>query len=289
MELRTLRYFLAVAREENITRAAALLHLTQPTLSRQLMQLEEELGVQLFRRSQHRIILTDAGMLLRRRAQEIVDLSEKTRQELRPEEELSGSISIGSGDLKAMGFLAEVLAAFQRRHPRIRYELYSGNADDIRERIEQGLLDLGLLLEPVDLAKYELLRLPVKERWGVLVPEDGPLAEQTAVTPEDLAGKPLILTARQPMRREVMRWFGPLAESVQVRASGNLPYNMTQLAHSGMGVFLSIELACSFDGLRFLPLSPALESGTVLAWKKTETRSAALAALVEAVRAAVAG
>ncbi len=287
MELRTLRYFLAVAREENITRAAALLHLTQPTLSRQLMQLEEELGVQLFRRSQHRIILTDAGMLLRRRAQEIVDLSEKTRQELRPAEALSGTISIGSGDLKAMGCLADLLADFQRCHPRIRYELYSGNSDDICERIEQGLLDLGLLLEPVDLSKYELLRLPVKERWGVLVPEDAPLAAKTSVTPEDLAREPLILTARQTMRREVLRWFGPYAEGVQVRATGNLPYNMTQLVRSGMGSFLCIELACAFEGVRFLPLEPALESGTVLAWKKTETRSAALAALVEAVRDAM--
>ena len=284
MKLRTLRYFLAVAREQNITRAAALLHLTQPTLSRQLMQLEEELGVELFRRSQHRIILTEAGMLLRRRAQEIVDLSEKTQRELRPAEELAGSISIGSGDLKAMGFLAERLAAFQRQHPRIRYELYSGNSDDIQERIEQGLLDLGLLLEPVDLSKYEILRLPVKERWGVLVPGDSPYAEKESVTPEDLAGEPLILTARQRMRREVLRWFGPYAEGVQVRASGNLPYNMTQLARSGVGLFLNIELACQFEGLRFLPLRPALESGTVLAWKKTESHSAATAALLEFLR-----
>ena len=284
MELRTLRYFLAVAREENITRAAALLHLTQPTLSRQLMQLEEELGVELFRRSQHRIILTEAGMLLRRRAQEIVELSEKTQRELRPAEELSGSISIGSGDLKAMGFLAQRLTGFRRQHPRIRYELYSGDSADIQERIEQGLLDLGLLLEPVDLSKYELLRLPVKERWGVLVPEDSPFARQASVSPADLAREPLILTSRQLMRREVLRWFGPYAEEVQVLASGNLPYNMTQLARSGMGLFLSIELACTFEGVRFLPLDPALESGTVLAWKKTETHSAATAALLEYLR-----
>ena len=285
MELRTLRYFLAVAREENITRAAALLHLTQPTLSRQLMQLEEELGVELFRRSQHRIILTEAGMLLRRRAQEIVELSEKTQRELRPAEELSGSIAIGSGDLQAMGYLAERLTAFQRRHPRISYELYSGNSEEIQERIEQGLLDLGLLLEPVDLAKYEILRLPVRERWGVLVPETSPLARRDSVTPEDLAGEPLILTARQLMRREVLRWFGPYAENVRVMASGNLPYNMAQLARSGMGMFLCIDLACTFDGVRFLPLHPALESGTVLAWKKTETHCAATAALLEDLRA----
>ena len=144
-----MRYFLAVAREENITRAAALLHMTQPTLSRQLMQLEEELGVKLFRRSQHRIILTDAGVLLRRRAQEIVGLAERAARELHPAEEVSGEISIGSGDLKSISLLADMLAEFHQAYPLVRYVIYSGNSDGIKERIEQGLLDIGLLLEPV--------------------------------------------------------------------------------------------------------------------------------------------
>ena len=190
MEFRTLKYFLTVAREENITRAAALLHLTQPTLSRQLMQLEEELGVtlfdrgsraiKLFRRSQHHIVLTEAGMLLRRRAQEIVELAEKTARELRPAEEVTGRISIGSGDLRSMTYLAKLLAAFHRQHPRVQYEIYSGDSDGIKERIEQGLLDMGLLLEPVDTSRYQILRLPVRESWGVLVPEDSPLARRKA-------------------------------------------------------------------------------------------------------------
>ena len=166
MEFRTLKYFLTVAREENITRAAALLHLTQPTLSRQLMQLEEELGVKLFRRSQHHIVLTEAGMLLRRRAQEIVELAEKTARELRPAEEVTGRISIGSGDLRSMTYLAKLLAAFHRQHPRVQYEIYSGDSDGIKERIEQGLLDMGLLLEPVDTSRYQILRLPVRASWG---------------------------------------------------------------------------------------------------------------------------
>ena len=140
--------------------AAALLHLTQPTLSRQLMQLEEELGVKLFRRSQHHIVLTEAGMLLRRRAQEIVELAEKTARELRPAEEVTGRISIGSGDLRSMTYLAKLLAAFHRQHPRVQYEIYSGDSDGIKERIEQGLLDMGLLLEPVDTSRYQILRLP---------------------------------------------------------------------------------------------------------------------------------
>ena len=248
MEFRTLKYFLTVAREENITRAAALLHLTQPTLSRQLMQLEEELGVKLFRRSQHHIVLTEAGMLLRRRAQEIVELAEKTARELRPAEEVTGRISIGSGDLRSMTYLAKLLAAFHRQHPRVQYEIYSGDSDGIKERIEQGLLDMGLLLEPV--------------------------------TPGDLADSPLILTTRELMRREMIRWFGPYADRIQVAASGNLPYNQTQLAREGLGIYLVIRLDCAYDGLGFVPLSPPLESGTVLAWKKTEVLSATAAALL---------
>ena len=270
MEFRTLKYFLTVAREENITRAAALLHLTQPTLSRQLMQLEEELGVKLFRRSQHHIVLTEAGMLLRRRAQEIVELGEKTARELRPAEEVTGRISIGSGDLRSMTYLAKLLAAFHRQHPRVQYEIYSGDSDGIKERIEQGLLDMGLLLEPVDTSRYQILRLPVRESWGV----------REAVTPGDLADSPLILTTRELMRREMIRWFGPYADRIQVAASGNLPYNQTQLAREGLGIYLVIRLDCAYDGLRFVPLSPPLESGTVLAWKKTEVLSATAAALL---------
>ena len=281
MELRVLRYFLAVAREENITKAAALLHLTQPTLSRQLMQLEEELGVQLFHRSRYHIVLTDEGMLLRRRAQELVELADKTAQEFLREPELRGEISIGSGDLEGMSVLAEQLASFQKLHPQVTYQIYSGNADNTKERIERGTLDLGLLMEPVDISKYDFLRLPVKEQWGVHVREDSPLARQEAVTAEDLASVPLIFTGRGLVQQELERWFGPCSRRLQVTATGNLPYNMAQLARAGMGAFLTIRLRCSYDGLRFLPLSPPLYAGTVLAWKKTETFPPAMEALLE--------
>lgn len=280
MELRVLRYFLAVAREENITKAAALLHLTQPTLSRQLMQLEEELGVQLFRRSRYHIVLTDEGILLRRRAQELVDLADKTAQEFQRDPELRGEISVGSGDLEAMTTLAELLADFQALHPQVTFQIYSGNADNTKERIEGGMLDLGLLLEPVDISKYDFIRLPVKEQWGVHVREDSPLARKEAVTARDLAAVPLILTGRGLVQKELARWFGPYAEKLQVAATGNLPYNMSQLARAGMGAFLTIRLRCSYEGLRFLPLSPPLEASTVLAWKKTEIVPPALSAFL---------
>lgn len=167
MEIRVLKYFLVVAREENITRAAQLLHITQPTLSRQLIQLEEELGVQLFRRSKYRIILTDDGMLLRRRAQEIVDLAEKTEREfLRQEEELSGEISIGCGETNSMSWLSERMAAFRREHPLVSFSIYSATADDIKDRLEKGLLDLGLLAEPVEIGRYDFIRMPREDVWG---------------------------------------------------------------------------------------------------------------------------
>ena len=157
MEIRVLKYFLLVAREENITKAANLLHLTQPTLSRQLMQLEEELGVQLFRRSKHHIILTEEGMLLRRRAEEIVALADKTKDDLQHrEEQLTGTVAVGSGELQSSRFLTQLLTAFQEKNPLVRFAIYSGNSDNIKERIERGLLDVGLLQEPVDIRNTAL-------------------------------------------------------------------------------------------------------------------------------------
>lgn len=284
MELRVLKYFLTVAREENITKAAALLHLTQPTLSRQLMQLEDELGVQLFHRSRYHIILTDEGMLLRRRAQELVDLAEKTAQEFRKDPELRGEISIGSGDLEGMHVLAGLLASFQKLHPQITYQICSGNADHIKGQLERGTLDLGLLLEPVDISKYDMIRLPVKEQWGVHVREDSPLAQRKSITAQDLSKLPLIYTRRGVVQKELERWFGPYAKDIRVAATGNLPYNMALLAREDMGAFLTIRLRCSYEGLCFLPLSPPLEASTVLAWKKTEVFPSTVSALLEHIK-----
>lgn len=280
MEIRVLKYFLLVAREENITKAANLLHLTQPTLSRQLMQLEEELGVQLFRRSKHRIILTEEGMLLRRRAEEIVALADKTRDDLqRRGEQLSGTVAVGSGELQSSRFLTQLLTAFQRENPLVSFSIYSGNSDNIKERIERGLLDIGLLQEPVDIAKYSFVRTPEREQWGVLVREDSELASRKSVSPADLAAVPLILPEREIVQNELLNWFGPYAEGLRVTATGNLLYNLASLVRAGGSSVLTLALDCSYEGLRFLPLSPALESNTVLVWKKAQTFSAAAAAL----------
>lgn len=281
MEIRVLKYFLMVAREENITKAANLLHLTQPTLSRQMMQLEEELGVTLFRRSKHRIILTEEGMLLRRRAEEIVSLAEKTKDDFRHKQEhLAGTIAVGSGELQSSRFFTQLIAAFQKENPLVSFRIYSGNSDNIKERIERGLLDIGLLQEPVDIAKYNFVRTPVHEQWGVLVRADSELAARDSVSPADLADVPLILPDRENVQNELLNWFGPHAEGLRITATGNLLYNLAFLARESGGCVLTLNLACHYDGLRFIPLAPELKSGTVLVWKKAQTFSPAAAAFI---------
>ena len=269
MELRVLKYFLAVAREENITKAAALLHLTQPTLSRQLMQLEEELGVQLFRRSRYHIELTEDGMLLRRRAQELVDLAEKTTREFTMREtELMGEIAIGAGETRSMSFLSRAMVSFRERYPKVTFRIFSATADDVKERLDTGLLDMGLLTEPVDVGRYAFCRMKERDRWGVLVRLDSPLAGLDSVTPDDLEQVPLIISGRERVQRELANWFGDRWERLQIAASFNLILNAANMIRYGVGTALSFDLNFSFDDLRFIPLSPTMDTGTVLVWKK---------------------
>lgn len=269
MELRVLKYFLAVAREENITKAAALLHLTQPTLSRQLMQLEEELGVQLFRRSRYHIELTEDGMLLRRRAQELVDLAEKTTREFTMREtELMGEIAIGAGETRSMSFLSRAMVSFRERYPKVTFRIFSATADDVKERLDTGLLDMGLLTEPVDVGRYAFCRMKERDRWGVLVRLDSPLAGLDSVTPDDLEQVPLIISGRERVQRELANWFGDRWERLQIAASFNLILNAANMVRYGVGTALSFDLNFSFDDLRFIPLSPTMGTGTVLVWKK---------------------
>ena len=285
MELRVLNYFLIVAREENITKAAQLLHVTQPTLSRQLMQLEEELGVQLFHRGKHSVSLTEDGMLLRRRAQELVSLSEKTKLELRRKEEMpAGEISIGCGETKSMSLLSQSMVSFREKYPLVQFSIYSAIADDIKERLDKGLLDMGLLVEPVDISKYEFLRLPLKERWGVLVREDSPLAGKEFVTPEDLLGVPLLMVRREQVKNELANWFGDTYEQLEIVATYNLIVNAAFMVEQGLGVALCFDLGAVFENLRFVPLAPQMETGSVLVWKKNQTLSAAQTQFIRHIR-----
>ena len=285
MELRVLRYFLAVAREENITKAASLLHVTPPTLSRQIQQLEEKLGVKLFRRSQYRVILTDDGMLLRRRAQEIVELADKAQRELRhTEAELTGEIAIGCGESVGMSFLSRHIREFRRLHPQVQFRIYSANADDIKEHIEKGLLDMGLLTEPVDIGRYAFLRTPQKDRWGVLLPKEHLLAQKAAVAPKDLLGIPLLIAGRETVRNELAGWLGDIYDKIEIAATYNLILNAANMVENGVGAALCFDLGHISDGLTFVPLSPSLETGTVLAWKKDQADSPAAKQFLTCIR-----
>lgn len=285
MELRVLKYFLIVAREENITKAANLLHLTQPTLSRQMMQLEEELGVRLFQRSRRNIILTEEGFRLKRRAQEIVTLADKTKAEFaEKEEELSGEIAIGCGETKNMSFLSERIRNFRKLHPLVSFQVYSATADDIKERIERGLLDLGLLMEPVDISRYDFMRMEQRERWGVLVSEKIPLSKKEQVTAADLKGVPLLLPGRQSVRHELSSWFGREYETAEVAATYNLIGNAANMVRHQVGTALCFDLDFRYDDLKFIPLYPPMETGAVLAWKKNQMFTNTVHAFIECLR-----
>mgnify|MGYP005930834451 FL=1 len=217
MEFRVLKYFLTVVREENITKAANVLHITQPTLSRQLAQLEEDIGVKLFNRGTRKISLTNEGMLLRRRAEEIISLVDKTEQELNEQDEmLDGVISLGCGELSSVSTLADILAGFKKKHPLIVYDLYTANADEIKEKIDKGLIDIGLLLEPVNIEKYEYIRLQTKEVWGAVMRADDELAKQEFVTAEQLSKRQIILARRPKAKNELAHWFGKYYDKLNI-------------------------------------------------------------------------
>lgn len=282
MELRVLNYFLAVAREENFTKAASQLHLTQPTLSRQIADLERELGVKLFVRSNHNIILTEDGMILKRRAQEILSLADKTKRDfMQKEETLSGTISIGSGEFRSTEYLAKIIAEFRRKYPNVKYEIYSGNANNIRDYIERGLLDIGLMSEPIDMRKYNFINMPMKEQWGLFVPSDSELSEKESIRPEDLAGLSVVTATGDFNQSRIGKWLGVYKDRVEIAATANLPYNEAVLAKENIGVMLSINLNCTYENLRFIPLQPVLEISTALGWKKEQIFSATTSAFID--------
>lgn len=286
MELRLLRYFLAVAREENITKAAGLLHISQPSLSRQLMQLEESLGVKLFKRSKHRIVLTDEGRLLRRRAQEIVALADKAEKELsQGEEAVSGEITIGCGETKNMAYLSQMMVSFRERYPEVTFEIYTAIADDVKEHMENGVLDFGLMLEPVEISRYNFIRLPRKEKWCVLMRRDSPLAEKDKIMPADLVGVPLMIAKRKSVRNELENWFGEYYEKLNIVATCNISYsNRSIMVENHVGVALVHEFENNHESLCLRPLFPEIENRSVLVWKKNQVFSPAVMKFIEWVK-----
>lgn len=273
MELRTLRYFLTTAQEGNITRAADILHMTQPTLSRQLMELEKELGATLFVRGRRELSLTEDGLLFRQRAEELVALADKTQREFAGRRDaVSGVISLGAAEAMGSLLLARYMKEFSRQYPLVKFDLHNEMVDNIRERIAKGLVDIGLVLEPVDTTKYDFLRLNAKETWGVLLHKDDPLSEKDHVAARELWDRPLFLPKRPNARSEVLNWLEWDENQLNILVSYDLLSNVALLVEAGMGCAVCLDGALSIrhsPELRFVPLTPEHTTRSVLIWKKS--------------------
>ena len=283
MDIRVLRYFLAVAHEENITRAAASLHIAQPSLSKQLMELEKELGKTLLVRGKRKITLTEDGVLLRKRAEEITELLDKTKQELSADtSQLSGKISIGGNP---SAYVLKQAARLRSQYPDISFEFYSSDAIDVLERLEHGLLDFAVFLEPIDTMKYEYISLPDASRWGLLIPADCELAQKHFVEKQDLVKYPLIFHRRQGLQRLISRWAETDISKLNIAATYNvINGSPARFVESGLGYFLTTEdlLSSSIDkDLCFRPLEPPLEIHYALIWKRYASFSKAAEKFLE--------
>lgn len=271
MEIRVLRYFLEIAREGSITHAAERLHVSQPTLSKQIKELEAELGKKLFIRSSFSVRLTEEGMLLRKRAEDILDMVDKTADEFKALNEITGGdIRIGCAESDGIKHFARRVKALQENYPRIRIHLYSGDTDDLAERLDRGLLDFVIISQEVDLSKYNYLKLPAIDTWGVIMRKDSPLAVKEAVKMEELLNLPII-TSRQGIREDLPKWFTEKLDQLNIVATFNLAYNAGILAREGLGYVITFDKIINTgpdSELCFRPLVPKLETPMYLIWKK---------------------
>lgn len=285
MEIRVLRYFLTVVREGGINRAAEILHITQPTLSRQLSQLEEEVGVKLFHRGARKITLTNEGILLRRRAEEILSLVHKTEKELIEQEGfVDGKIVVGCGELAAVQMLPDLFDTFSKKYPLVSYDIYTATADLVKEQMDKGLVDIGILLEPIDIEKFDFIRLAKKERWVALMPPDDPLAEKEAVAASDFEGKPVILPHRMNVQNELANWFGDSFERLHILFTSNLSTNSAIMVRGGLGYSFVIEGSVPLwdkNEIIYRPLYPELSANSVIAWEKQQPFSLAVTKFIE--------
>lgn len=276
MEFRVLKYFLEVTREENITAAAESLHITQPTLSKQLMDLEDKLGKKLFIRGKRRITLTEEGMLLRKRASEIIELVEKTKTELQKNGELVvGDVYIGAAETDGIKLIAKLCKNLQDKYPNIHYHLFSGNSEDVLEKLDKGLIDFAILFEPSDFKKYNHIKLPIYNNWGLLMKKDNPLSKLKHIRPTNLLNIPLIFSKQALDNNELTGWFGYNMEKLNIVATYNLIYNASFLVEEGFGSALTLNNLVSNPNLCFKPLDPNLKSNLVMVWKKYQVFSKA--------------
>lgn len=287
IETRLLKYFLAVAREQNITRAAASLFVTQSTLSKQMMDLERQLGKTLFIRGKRKIALTDEGVFLRDRAQEILTLVENTESAFQTSgEHIRGDITIGCGETIAMDTIAGLFAQFHEQYPDVRFHTHSGDADMVLERLDKGLIDMGLLLGPIRQEKYDYLNLRQKDVFGLLMPEDCPLAKQKTVNIDQLKSLPLILAEQTFSGHQEIEWFGADESVLNVTATYNLIYNATFLVERGVGYALCIDRLVNTENrnLTFRPIVPELSVGLYIVTKKYPAFSPAAKIFYEKIK-----
>lgn len=277
MEIRVLRYFLAVAREETITGAAEILHVTQPTLSKQLMDLENELGKQLFIRGNRKITLTEDGLYFRKRAQEIIDLVNKTESELsNSTEQISGEISIGAAETESMRFISKIIKKLQKNYPDIHYNLFSGNIDSVSEKLDKGLLDFGIFVEPFDLSKFNSIKLPNSDYLCLMMRKDSPLANKDFIVPKDLYDIPLIVPTRTSNNPNFLKWLGRDVENLNIVAIYNLIYNASLLVEEGFGYAICIDRLIPVgdnSNLTTIPLKPDITLSPIFVWKKYQVFS----------------
>lgn len=289
MELRVLQYFLAVTREQSISRAAESLHLSQPTLSRQLRDMEEELGKQLFIRSNRNITLTEEGMILRKRAEEILELVTKATDEITlSDETIAGDITIGAGESEAMRFLVKAASALQQEYPLVHLHVISGDKVIVMEHLDRGLIDFGLLLGHIDSARYESVQVPFIEKFGILMRRDSPLAQKEAISPEDLWDKPLILSRQTALSPNVYDILGKEKEELNVVATCNLLFNASLMVDEGMGYALTLDKIVNTTGdsnLCFRTLKAGPDLTWHLVWKKYQVFTKASQKFLEKIQA----
>lgn len=290
MELRVLRYFIEVARTQNITAAAERLHITQPTLSKQLMDLEDELGAKLFERGKRRTTLTEDGMLLFQRAKEIVALADLTESAFRStDERIAGDIAIGCGETEGMRLLVDAMKEMRAAHPGVTFRLSSGNFEDISDRLDSGLVDFGLFVGDAAVAKYDYIKLPHSDAWGLLMRADNALAERATVRPQDLDGLALLCSRQAVQSNELAGWLGREFGELDVVATYNLIHNATYMVEAGMGCAVSIEglVNTSGRGLVFRPFEPSLTARLSFAWKRGRQPSRAAAEFLKLLQSKI--
>lgn len=288
MELRVLRYFLTVAREQSFTKAARLLHITQPTLSRQLAAFEEELGTTLFLRNGKTITLTDEGILLKRRALEILDLEARTLEEIKGTEDVvEGTVTIGCGEVTAVETLAEICRHYKEKYPLVQIAIHTATADTTYERMNKGLVDIGLFMEPVDTEGLDYIRIRDCDHWVVGMRPDDPMAQKPVIQKEDLLDKPLILPERLGVQSELANWFGKDFSRLHVAFISNLGTNGGIMAANGLGYPVSIEGAAKYwrqDILVQRKLYPEITSSTVIAWRRNIPYAQAVRLFIEEIK-----